>query len=192
VDSDGNGIPDPPLLVNQTAEDLDARYKSSWAIGGGLAWYRGATRWHASAEWFAAVDRFTVIDLPSEDPERSIKLTQQLKSVFNVGLGVEHDFDNELAVYGAAHTDFSASVGDPDVNIAVSNWNLYHLSSGVKFRFAASRFTLGATFSFGQKQRPLPTPIPPEDLPGAGLEQDLDISYRRVVVLLGFLFGDAR
>jgi hypothetical protein len=192
VDADGNGIPDPPVLVSQTKEGLDAQYKSSWAIGGGLAWYRGATRWHASAEWFAPVDRFTVLDLPSADPERQIKLTQQLQSVINVGLGVEHEFGNELAVYGAGFTDFSASVGDPAVNIAVSDWNLYHLSSGVKFRFAGSRFTLGATYSFGGKQRPLPLPIPPEDLPGTGLEQDLDISYRRVVVLLGFLFGDAR
>ena len=192
VDADGSGLPDPPVLVSQTAEDLDAQYKSSWAIGGGFAWYRGATRWHASAEWFAPVDRFIVVDLPSVDPERQIKLTQQLKSVFNVGLGVEHEFGNEIAVYGAGFTDFSASVGDPDINIAVSNWNLYHLSSGVKFRVAGSRFTLGATYSFGQKQRPLPTPIPPGELPDTGLDSNLDISYRRVVVLLGFLFGDAR
>ncbi len=192
LNSDGSGFPDPPVLESRTAESLDTYYKSSWAIGGGLAWYRGATRWHASAEWFAPVDRFSVINLPSDDPERQFEASQQLKSVVNVGLGVEHDFENELAVYGAAHTDFSASVGDPDVNIAVSNWNLYHLSGGVKFAFAGSRFTLGATYSFGSEARPLPTTIPPEDLPGDGLEGDLDISYRRVVVLLGFLFGDAR
>jgi hypothetical protein len=192
VDADGNGIPDPPVLVSQTAEDLDAQYRSSWAIGGGLAWYRGPTRFHMSAEWFAPVDRFTVIQLPDSEALRQIKLTQQLESVFNAGLGVEHDFGDEFAVYGAARTDFSASVGDPDINIAVSDWNLYHLSAGVKFRFAGSRFTLGAAYSFGGKERPLPLPIPPEDVPGAGLKQGLDISYRRVVVLLGFLFGDGR
>jgi hypothetical protein len=192
VDADGNGIPDPPVLVSQNAENLDAQYKSSWAIGGGLAWYRGPTRLHMSAEWFAPVDRFTAIQLPESESVRQIQLTQQLKSVFNAGLGVEHDFENEVAVYGAARTDFSASVGDPEINIAIADWNLYHLSAGVKFRFAGSRFTLGATYSFGGKERALPLPIAPEDLPGAGLDQELDISYRRVVVLLGFLFGDAR
>ena len=192
VDADGNGIPEPPVLQSQTEEQLDVTYKSSWAIGGGVAWYRGPTRWHMSAEWFAPVDRFTVVDLRVGDSEQQIRLSQELESVINVGLGVEHEFDGDLAVYGAALTDFSASVGDPDVNVAVSDWNLYHLSSGVKFRFAGSRFTLGATVSFGSKQRPLPTPIPPESLPGSGLDSSLDVSYRRVVVLLGFLFGDAR
>ena len=192
LDSDGTGVPNPPILVSQNAEDLNAQYKSSWAVGGGVAWYRGATRWHTSAEWFAPVDRFTVIGLPAEDNPRQIQLTQQLESVFNFGLGVEHDFGDERAVYGAVFTDFSASTGDPEVNTAVSNWNLYHLSTGIKFRFAGNRFTLGATYSFGSKDRPLPTPIPPDDAPELGLDSTLSVSYKRVVVLLGFLFGDAR
>jgi hypothetical protein len=190
ADADGNGIPDPPVLMSQTGKGLAARYKSSWAIGGGLAWSRGTTRWHASAEWFAPVDRFTVVDLPGADPGRPIQLTQQLKSVANVGLGVEHDFGNGRAVYGAVLTDLSASVGDPEVNVAVSNWNLYHLSSGVKFAVAGNRFTLGATFSFGSKRRPFPATIRRDALPEAGLGSDLDVRYRRVVVLLGFLFGE--
>ena len=41
MDTDGNGTPDPPLLVSNTAEGVDAHYKSSWAIGGGLAWNGG-------------------------------------------------------------------------------------------------------------------------------------------------------
>lgn len=192
VDPDGNGLLDPPFLVSRTAEDLDARYKSSWAIGGGVGWHRGATRWHMSAEWFAPVDRFTVIELPAENPDQQFKLAQKLESVFNVGLGVEHEFDNEVVIYGAGLTDFTASVGDPEVNIAVSNWNLYHLSSGVKFAFAGSRFTLGATYTFGGKPRPLPTIVPPGSLPGSGGKEELDISYRRIVVLLGFLFGESK
>ena len=62
----------------------------------------------------------------------------------------------------------------------------------MKFPFAGSRFTLGATYSFGSKDRRLPTPIPPEDAPGLGLDSTLNVSYRRIVVLLGFLFGDVQ
>jgi hypothetical protein len=190
VDADGNGIPDPPLLSSQTDDDLDAQYKSSWAIGAGFAWYRGATRWHATAEWFAPVDRFTVLDLPRQDADSQLILSQQLKSVANLGLGLEHEFGNGTVVYGAAYTDFSASVGDPEINVAVSNWNLYHLSAGVQFRVIDNRFTLGATYSFGSEARSLSSGIPGEPLPGMGLGDALDVSYRRVVVLLGFLFGD--
>lgn len=190
VDIDGNGIPDPPTLSSQTAEDLDAKYKSSWALGGGFAWYRGSTRWHATAEWFAPLDRFNVLDLPQEDDTPQLILSQQLKSVVNVGLGVEHAFENGTAVYGAAYTDFSASVGDPEINVAVSNWNLYHLSAGVQFRVISNRFTLGATYSFGSADRPLNPGLPDQPLPGFGLGEKLNVSYKRVVVLLGFLFGD--
>jgi hypothetical protein len=189
IDADGNGLPDPPLLTSQTEENLDAHYRSSWAIGGGLGWHRGDTKWHMSAEWFAPVDRFTVIELPGEGSDQ-FRLSQQLKGVFNIGLGVEHDFGNDLVLYGAGLTDFSASVGEAAVNAAVSNWDLYHLSSGVKFAFAGSRFTLGATYSFGGKPRPFPQFVPPEILPEDLSGSDLDIRYRRIVVLLGFLFGE--
>jgi hypothetical protein len=192
VDADGNGVPDPPYLESQTEENLDSRYKSSWAIGGGAGWDRGATRWHMSAEWFAPVDRFNVIQLPAETSARQFELTQQLESVFNIGLGVEHEFDNGVVLYGAGLTDFTASTDESAVNIAVSNWNLYHLSSGVKFAFAGSRFTLGATYTWGGQPRPLPLIVPDGSFPGAGLDAELDISYRRVVVLLGFLFGEGR
>jgi hypothetical protein len=190
ADADGNGVPDPPELSSQTEDDLGARYKSSWAVGGGFAWHRGSTRWHTSAEWFAPVDRFKVLDLPGQDDDPQLILSQQLKSVVNFGLGVEHDFENGTVVYAAAYTDFSASVGDPEINVAVSNWNLYHLSAGVQFRVISNRFTLGATYSFGSAARPVNSVLPNEPLPGVGLGETLDISYKRVVVLLGFLFGD--
>ena len=193
VDADGNGTPDPPLLVSDTAEDVDAYYRSSWAIGGGFAWKRGDTRWQASAEWFAPVDRFTVIDVPVEGGRFQGNLTQELRSVLNVGLGVEHDFGDELVLYGAALTDFSAAPGDPRANATATTWDLYHLTSGVKFAVAGSRFTLGATFTFGGDRRPPTTLIgPPENLVGEGIDTELDVKYRRVVVLLGFLFGQGR
>jgi hypothetical protein len=191
TDPDGDGVPAPPVLAAENAKNLNAEYKSSWAVGGGFAWDRGRTQWHASVEWFAPVSRFDVLTLPSDDPTLQAELTQELKSVVNFGLGVEHGFENGVVLYGAGFTDKGAATGNPQANVSVSNWNLYHLSSGVKFRFAGSRFTLGATYSFGGKERLFPLPVDPGDLPG-GSDQALDIRYRRIVLLLGFLFGDAK
>lgn len=194
TDTDGDGVVDPPVLVAGAAEDVDAYYRSSWALGGGIAWQRGATRWQGSAEWFAPVGRFTAIDVPADGGFDQGDLTQELRSVFNAGLGVEHDFGDEVVLYGAALTDFSAAPGsDPTVNATVTTWDLYHLSGGVKFHVAGSRFTLGATLTFGGNRRTLrPILRLPAALAGEGSESELDVKYRRLVVLLGFLFGKGR
>lgn len=191
VDPNGDGLPDPPSLETATQDGLPAEYRSSWAVGGGASWRLGGTRLHLSAEWFAPVNRFTVLSLPPGESgsARSGELTQQLASVLNAGIGAEHPFASGVTLYGAFRTDFSASVGDPTVNAAVSDWDLYHVSAGVAFRIGDSRFTLGATGSFGGSTRPIALPIPPEDLPGAGLDSPVEIRYRRLVFLLGFLFG---
>lgn len=191
VDANGDGVPDPPFLETRTQEGLPTDYRSAWALGAGASWRRGDTRFHLSAEWFAPVDRFTVLALPPEESGSTggVELTQQLEGVINAGLGVEHDFGNDVSLYGAFRTDFSASTGDPTVNVAISDWNLYHASAGVSFRIGDSRFTLGATGSVGSRTRPIATPLPPEDLPAAGLATPVDIRYRRLVFLLGFLFG---
>jgi hypothetical protein len=188
TDADGDGLPDPPVLETGGEEGLSTDYRSSWAVGLGASRRLGNTRLYASAEWYAAVDRFQVIAVP-DDPTESGRLTQELGSVFNGGLGFEHVVNEGVSVYGAFHTDFSASVGDPDVNVAVSDWNLYHLSGGVSFRLRDNRFTLGASWATGSQTRPLNTIIPPQTLPDAGLGSEVDIHYSKFTFLLGFVFG---
>lgn len=189
VDADGNGVPDPPVVEAGVFENLPADYRSSWAIGGGASWTQGATQIHVSAEWFAPVDRFTVLQVTDDGGGESQTLGQELAGVFNAGIGYEHNFDTGVALYGAFRTDLSASVGDPRANASVSGWDVYHLSAGVAFSVSSTRFTLGATGSFGSNTRPIAGPVPPEEVPGAGLDTPLDTRYRRVVFLLGFLFG---
>ena len=133
-------------------------------MGVGASKRVGRTRLYASAEWYAAVDRFQVIAIP-DDPTESGRLTQELGSVFNGGLGFEHVVSERVSVYGAFHTDFTASVGDPDVNVAVSDWDLYHVSGGVSFRLRDNQFTLGASWATGGKTRPLDTAVPPGSVP---------------------------
>jgi hypothetical protein len=153
-DANGDGRPDPPALETGTEEGLPTDYRSSWAVGVGTSRRLGKTRLYASAEWYAAVERFSVIAVPDE-PTESGRLTQELKSVLNAGVGFEHVVSEDVSLYGAFHTDYSASVGDPSVNVAVSDWDLYHLSGGVSFRLRDNRFTLGASWATGRKTRAL-------------------------------------
>jgi hypothetical protein len=187
VDANGDGRIDPPVLETAAAEGLATDYRSSWAIGAGASRRWRSTRLYASAEWFAPVGRFTVLAPPDGSAQEG--LTQELRGVLNAGLGVEHAFRDDLSLYGAFHTDFSASVGAPSANVAVSDWDLYHLSGGVSFRMADNRFTLGASWAFGGKTRALDSPLPPGSVPGSGLDSDFKIHYSRITFLLGFVFG---
>jgi hypothetical protein len=188
TDANGDGVPDAPVLETGAEDGLDSDYRSSWAVGAGASKRVGRTRLYASAEWYAPVDRFKVIALPEGFPGASA-FTQELDSVLNGGLGFEHVVSDDVSVYGAFHTDFSASAGDVRENVAISDWDLYHLSGGLSFRFRENRFTLGASWAWGSQDRPLESPVPPQDLPASGLGEDIAIRYSKVTVLLGFVFG---
>jgi hypothetical protein len=188
VDANGDARPDAPVLSSDTQEGLDSDYRSSWAIGAGISRRGGSTRFYASAEWYAAVARFQVIELPQGAPGAA-GLTQELRSVLNAGIGIEHVVTDDVSVYGAFHTDFSASAGNAASNVAVSDWDLYHVSGGLSFRFRDNRFTLGASWARGGETRPLDSPIPPEQLPATGLGEAVEIRYSKITFLLGFVFG---
>jgi hypothetical protein len=188
VDANGDGRPDAPVLEASALEGLDSDYRSPWAVGAGASRRVGQTRLYASAEWYGPVDRFTVIALPEGTPGAS-GLSQQLRAVLNGGIGVERALSEGVSVYGAFHTDFSASTGDVRENVAISDWDLYHFSGGMSFRFRDNRFTLGASWAVGSRKRPLQSPIPPEDVPVPALGQDVSIHYSKVTFLLGFVFG---
>ena len=100
------------------------------------------------------------------------RLTQELRGVFNAGIGVQHVVNEDVSVYGAFHTDFSASVGDPAVNVSVSDWDLYHLSGGASFRLRDNRFTLGRLLGHRQPEAPDGLDDPPEIVPAAGLDSE--------------------
>jgi hypothetical protein len=189
VDVDGDGSPEPPVVQAQAAEDLAVHYRSSWAIGAGLAWQHGPTRIYASSEWYAPVARFTVLELPARDELPALPVDQQLRGVLNAGVGAEHRFESGVAVYGAFHTDFSAAVHDLSPNIAISDWNLYHVSAGAAFGIGGNRFTVGASWAFGSQKRAIESPLPAEYAAQVGLGTAFDARYTKLVLLLGFLFG---
>jgi hypothetical protein len=188
ADADGDGQPDSPVLETASADGLESDYRSPWAVGLGASKRVGRTRLYASAEWYAPVDRFTVVSLPEGAPGLE-GFSQELRSVLNAGLGFEHVLSADVSVYGAFHTDFSASAGNIDENVGVSDWDLYHVSGGLSFRVKDNRFTLGASWAWGGNQRPLDSPVPPEDVSASSAGRSVDIRDSKVTFLLGFVFG---
>jgi hypothetical protein len=188
------------VLRNGLNEDLDAKYKSAWAVSGGASWRQGGFQWHASAEYFAPVHDLTVLSsLTTDSDGNPITLIEELKGVLNGGVGGEYWFGGLTADEGAAahgtvvylafNTDFTSS---PDVlgnEAAASNVNLYHLSGGAAFSLGASRFSLGATWAFGQRTRDFGFTGLPPSVPYLGEGHPIETHYSRVVFVLGYQFG---
>ena len=200
ADLSGDGNPDV-LIANGLGEDLDATYKSSWAVAAGAAWRRDSLQLHMSAEWFAPVDRFDVlvgaVDGVTGQP---IRLVQELRGVLNVGAGAEYWLGGRTVdrgarswgtvLFGAFSTDFSASPDAIPSEAAITNHDWYHFTGGVGFRVGSSRLSLGADYAFGSEERDLgelglAVPGSPQILAGRRVVSHTS----RWVVTIGYLFG---
>jgi hypothetical protein len=199
VDMTGDGVPDT-LLANGLDEDLDSTFKSSWAFAGGGAWRRGSVQVHVSAEYFAPVHDFTVLQGESLTPlGQPVTLTQALDPVLNAGAGIEYWLGGErvdsgakrggTVLYGAIATDRSAS---PDVVVSeasTSNQDHYHVSGGTAFSVGRNRFSLGASYTFGHKRRDISLAALPPQVPIIGGSHPSDVSFNRWVFMVGYLIG---
>ena len=105
-----------------------------------------------------------MIELP-EGNANAGRLTQELGSVLNAGVGFERVMSPDVSVYGAFHTDFSASVGSATANVAISDWDLYHFSGGVSFRINDNSFTAGRVLGQGRKAARAGHDDPARELP---------------------------
>jgi hypothetical protein len=199
ADLNGDGQVDN-LLLNGLDEDVSARYRSSWALAAGASWRSGSLQLHGSAEWFAAVDTFAVLEgLSQTIGGTPLTLTQQLQSVVNFGAAVEYwlggvsadrgESSRATALYGSFRTDFSAS---PDVVVdeaATSNQDLFHVTAGSAFSLAGSRFSVGLEYTFGSKHRDFSVGNLPSSVPIVGASMPIDVRVARWVLVLGYLFG---
>jgi hypothetical protein len=182
------------VLLNGFEDGLASQYKSPWSVAAGGALKRGASRYSVSAEWFAPVARFEVLETAPFAGQTGAEtlvagLTQQQDTVLNAGVGFQRDFSGEVSLYAALATDFSSSVQDPQVNNGVATWNIYHLTGGASFDVGNVRFTTGMAFAFGNDEREIGPPGIENPLPILGGPESTQLRYRRLKFILGFAFG---
>jgi hypothetical protein len=164
---------------------IDAAYRSPLSLGFGAARSFGSTKLHLSAEWFNDMGPRTVLDTEPFQSQSTGEtfdnnLVYQLDRVFNVAVGFEQKFSEDLAAYFGFRTDFSAvNSADNVSNDTVSRWDLYHVSGGATFTVAGSELTVGGDVAFGESQ------IGENDV---GLERDLTTIFVRATFVLGFNF----
>ncbi len=195
LDLNGDGVGES-FLAADYQKDLDPTYRSPFSIAAGASYRWKKMTVHASAEWFDAVDEYDVMELRNL-PETPFgiplqdRLRQELASVFNYGVGIEHHFSGDLAAYVGFATDFSAAVPNSSAGYSFSNWDIYHFTAGSAFRIVGLDLTLGAGYSFGNSVK-----VAPFNFSKASKENLLlgeptgtKISYQRLTAIIGFSFG---
>jgi hypothetical protein len=193
VDANGDGMNDNEFDSN-FQDEVPSNFKSSWAIGAGGGYRFGKFKVHLSGEWYNAVENFTVIDTEPFISQGSgdtltNDLTHELKSVTNYGVGLDFFSSEDLIFSGSFVTDFSARIAGTSTRLAVSTWDLYHISGGATFKVGKSDLTLGLEYTFGSDN--IKQPIDLTD-PKAGDDPDLvndsKVTSNRIKFLIGFVF----
>jgi hypothetical protein len=184
-------VDDYELVV--TEEDVNAHYKSPVSVAAGCSYRfdRGAI--HTTVEWFDAVPQYAVLEsstIPEGPPAVTItrRLSQELRSVTNFGVGTEFFITEYWNGYASFATDFSAAPTNSTVGHSLSSWDLYHITAGAALAIGGLDVTLGVNHSFGSDDVKPPAESP---VSGNGLESLLwngTMKYKAWKIIVGFAF----
>ncbi|MEJ2538611.1 MAG: hypothetical protein P8188_01290 [Gemmatimonadota bacterium] len=182
------------VLVADVQSDLSSTYESGWAVGAGFGLQFGGTRLHGSAEWFQAIDPFTVLDAEDFVPQTGgdvlvNDMTAELESVLNWGLGLEQSLGRTMLFAGVA---LDRSAANPDApaqtTTTLTNYDLWRYSAGASFRLGRSEFMLG--LAYAQGSQPFPQVLQDRIETGLGpLEEDIQLRFTQWTVVLGYEFA---
>ena len=146
--------PEPTFFAASSQKDLTPAYRSSWAVGAGLAYTFDDVKVYLSAEWYAPVSRYSILNTQdfvaaSTGNTVSTAVVQELRSVFNYGAGIEIFPGKPWSILASFVTDQSAVDPDVENTTSFSAWDLYHIAGGGIATFGRYRLTLGGAITIG-------------------------------------------
>ncbi|MEE9602436.1 MAG: hypothetical protein V3V75_03960, partial [Thermoguttaceae bacterium] len=175
-------------------EDVDVLYKSPAAIGAGLRYRFDNWKLHLSAEYYAKVSEWNIMELDSfvsnTGESFGAVLRERYEEVLNWGVGFEYTLQGRWSAYGSFITDRSAAPADVDdrASNSVTSWDIYHIAGGGVLRLKRTEITIGATYGFGSEDVNQPV-----DLNNAGEgnglqgeEKPTRVDYSAFKIIFGF------
>lgn len=182
-------------LAANYQSDVSANFKSPWSTAIGTTFKIERTNIYISAEWFSPISRYEVIpvqiftsQIGSETLYNGV--TSESQSVINLGIGIQHTFNNLYTINASITSDFSTSIRDSDTNLSIASWDIYHLMLGGSFQILDSELTLGVGYAFGNDQVKHKTD-PPDLVPQFSLASffnGANFSYKTYKAVIGFAF----
>jgi len=173
--------------------DVDAQYKSPLSIALGTTFKIDRTNIYVSAEWFSPIGRYDVIKPQIYQPQIGSDtlyngVVTEAQSVFNIGVGVQHTFDNSHTLNASFTTDFSAAIPGSDTNLSIASWDIYHFMLGGSFNVLDLEFTLGLGYAFGKElvKKQSKAPSPDTNSSSVDIFDGANFSYQSFKFVFGF------
>lgn len=191
-DLNGDGIPDDSFEAD-VQQDVRADYRSPLSLGVGAALHLEKTKIHVAGEWFDQVGAYDVLELQPYVSQTTGAVVQrslrhELDGVFNFAVGLEQQVADDVAVSLGFNTD--ASAYSPGSDIAVTSFDIDHVTAGTTFALGRTKWTLGFSYAWGSNTISQvidldPDPGQPVITPG----NEVKLDYRSLTCLLGFSVG---
>jgi hypothetical protein len=190
--SQTNSIGEDQFIAANDEEGLTSVYKTPFSIAFGAAYYFEKTSFYFSAEWFAKISQYDVLNtepvtvIPTGEiiPNNN---TLSRRPVFNFGVGVNHKLGKDFSLYGSIFTNNSSSDRDNFSKYSLGTYNILHLLGGVSFKYSIIDLILGLGYAFGNsKMGNLNDFIIPNSSTSANIKKEADVSYRGYKIVFAF------
>ncbi len=165
---DNRPNPPPETYTSSSQEGIEVKSKSPLAIGFGITRPIGKSKIHFSTEWYSGISKYTLMaatpHISQSSPTTTVgfNLTDEMKSVWNAGVGLEFYISEHISGYGSFSTDFSSVPNDITRFIertdeaANNSWkaDFYQYGGGVVLDFKGADLTLGVTHTGANQKIP--------------------------------------
>ena len=200
VDTTGDNNIDDVYIFNIQG-DLQASYRSPWAIGMGLGIHFKKAILHLSAEWYSKIPRYEIMRMEpfigqSSGDTITFRLIDELDPVVNFGIGLEYYLNKKFSLYASFATDFSA-VSDnitkfedlqDEANNSSFQADYFKFGGGFAINTKAVEITLGAIFNGADQEFYKPINFPDEGEDRIFDRSSTTLKFSQWRFLLGFSF----
>jgi len=167
IDSTTGKVTPVDIVASDRQEGLPVNYRSPFSIAAGIEYkISDETLVHLTMEWFAPLSTYAVMQPESGnfrlnspgtvrpyDSAELLKIYDSMKSVFNVGVAVEHKMNDKLTGFAAFRTDFSNANYEDIHGLAIgyTDFDIYHYTLGGSMNVDETFLSIGLEYSHGKR-----------------------------------------
>ncbi len=187
-----NSAGEEQFIAVNDEDGLTSEYKTPFSIAFGAAYHFEKTSIYFSAEWFAKISSYEVLNtqpvivVPSGEVIPNTNFLSR-RSVINFGLGVDHKLGKDLSLYASMFTNNSAKDPDQLSKYSMSGYNILHFLGGVALKYDILDLILGLGYATGNNTiESLDDIIDPSNTLSVNDETFSEISYRGYKIVFAF------